>query len=140
MLRQINHFGRTRPKTWLIGWCLWFFSLWFLSSGTPAPENTPNIPHLDKIAHFGFFFGGAGLLCAWLSHQFKKTNMLQSIIITTLIGSLVGVIDEYHQTFTHGRSGNDFGDWTADSLGSLTGAIVMIFVLKYTTPADPKSE
>lgn len=140
MLRQIKRFGQSRPKTWLIGWCLWFLSLWFLSSGTPAPENTPNIPHLDKIAHFGFFFGGGGLFCAWLSHQFENCKRLQSIVITTLIGSLVGVIDEYHQTFTPGRSGNDLGDWTADTLGSLTGAIVMVFVLKYTSPADPQSE
>ena len=141
MLRRFTRFGQKRPKAWILAWPVWFVTLWLLSSGTPTPENVPKIPYLDKIAHFGFFFGGGGLLCGWLRHQFKKLNALQCIGITTLVGSLVGVIDEYHQTFTPGRSGNDIGDWTADTLGSLTGAIVMILVLKYTaTWSNRKSE
>ncbi len=138
MLRRFTSFGQKRPQVWISAWSVWFVTLCFLSSGTPAPENTPDIPHLDKIAHFGFFFGGGGLFCGWLRHQFKKLNALQCIGITTLVGSLVGVIDEYHQTFTPGRSGNDIGDWTADTLGSLTGAIVMILVLKYTTTCNKR--
>ncbi len=132
MLSRFTRFGQKRPKAWIYAWGLWFVTLWLLSSGTPTVENAPKIPHLDKIAHFGFFFGGGGLLCGWLRHQFKKLKALQCIAITTLVGSTVGIIDEYHQTFTPGRSGNDIGDWTADTLGSLTGAIVMILVLKYT--------
>ncbi|MFT5882377.1 MAG: VanZ family protein [Crocinitomicaceae bacterium] len=138
MLRRFTHFGQKRPNAWIIAWVLWFITLCFLSSGSTAPQDIPKIPHLDKIAHFGFFFGGAGLLSAWLRHRFQKFNAPQCIGITTILGSIVGVIDEYHQTFTPGRSGNDIGDWTADTLGSFTGAIVMILVLKYTATWDSR--
>jgi VanZ family protein len=122
-------FCQQRPKIWIAAWIIWFVSLWFLSSGNPAPKDLPAIPHLDKIAHFGFFFGGAGLFCAWLQHSFPKLTSIQSLWITTLIGAIVGIIDEYHQSFTPGRTGNDVGDWIADLLGSAAGALIMLWVL-----------
>ena len=132
-LRLLTRFGQKRPNFWIAAWIAWFITLWLLSSGNPAPKDLPPIPHLDKVAHFGFFFGGAGLLCAWLRHYFKKLNTFQCIWITTLVGSLVGILDEYHQSFTPGRTGNDVYDWIADSAGSFAGAIVMIALLKATS-------
>lgn len=133
LLSKFTSFGQKRPKAWLIAWCIWFISLWLLSSGTPAPKNLPTIPHLDKIAHFGFFFGGAGLLCAWIRHSFKSVSPLRCTIVTTVVGAIVGMTDEYHQSFTPGRTGNDFHDWLADTSGSFVGAIVMITLLKVTS-------
>ncbi|MEO1857969.1 MAG: VanZ family protein [Rubritalea sp.] len=132
MLRRLTRLGKEHPEVWIIAWAIWLLSLWFLSAGTQGAENTPDIPHLDKVAHFGYFFGGGGLLCGWLRHQFSQLSALRCITITTLVCSLVGIMDEYHQTFTPGRLGNDFGDWLADTLGSLSAAVVMIIILKYT--------
>jgi len=39
-----------------------------------------------------------------------------------IAGTLYGVSDEFHQTFTPNRSGNDLGDLTADFIGSFIGA------------------
>lgn len=122
-------FCQKRPLAWFAAWTVWFICLWLLSSGNPAPKELPKIPHLDKIAHFGFFFGGAGLFCAWLRHHFKKLATIHCIWLTTVVGSIVGLIDEYHQSFTPGRQGNDLGDWIADFAGSLVGAITMAILL-----------
>jgi VanZ family protein len=45
-------------------------------------------------------------------------------LIVTLILSLIGILDEYHQSFFANRTGNDPGDWLADTLGALCGALV----------------
>lgn len=139
MLSRLTRFGQKRPKAWIIAWVAWFITLWWLSSGTPAPKDLPKIPHLDKIAHFGFFFGGAGLLCAWLRHSFvNKVSAFHCVWITTLVGAIVGIIDEHHQSYTPGRTGNDLGDWIADVSGSFVGALVMIWVLKWTSAWQSK--
>ncbi|MFC5051598.1 VanZ family protein [Rubritalea spongiae] len=130
LIKTIILHCQRQPIIWFAAWTLWFITLWLLSSNNPAPQNLPTIPHLDKIAHFGFFFGGAGLFCAWLRHKFHKLLAIHCIWITTLVGSIVGMLDEYHQSFTPGRTGNDPGDWLADFSGTLCGALVMLTVLK----------
>jgi VanZ family protein len=37
-----------------------------------------------------------------------------------------GALDEFLQTFTPGRTGDDIYDWTADVLGALTGALLSL--------------
>jgi VanZ family protein len=44
--------------------------------------------------------------------------------IAVVVGSLYGASDEYHQTFVPGRSGNDLGDWIADTIGTALGVLV----------------
>lgn len=88
-------------------------------------------PHLslnlsiDKVLHFGYFFGGAGLLSAALFLQKRKTlhwSTLHLIVIITLFA--VGSVDEWHQSWYKFRSGNDAGDLTADFLGALVGTVI----------------
>lgn len=129
-IKQSLLFCQRFPAAWISAWIIWFISLWLLSSGNPAPKDLPTIPHLDKIAHFGFFFGGAGLFCAWLRHSRPSLAGIHCLWITALVGATVGVIDEYHQSFTPSRTGNDFGDWIADFAGSICGAAVMLIVLR----------
>lgn len=110
---------------------VWLVTLWFLSAGNPGPKGGPEIPHIDKVVHFGYFFGGAGLMAAWLGlrEQIRKpTRTVWSLfaVVVLVIGCLIGRLDEYHQSFTPGRSGNDMGDWLADILGAIVGAWVML--------------
>jgi hypothetical protein len=83
-----------RAPFWLSLFALWFGTLWVLSSG-PVPLKTgPEIPHLDKVAHFGYFFGGAGLLSAFLyrlqKDQADWTKMLTIVLLAmTATGSLM---------------------------------------------------
>jgi VanZ family protein len=115
-----------RPTFWLAAFFVWFVVLWILSSSThpkiPAPP-APPLPFFDKVEHFGYFFGGAGLLAAGLF--FRKPSQPRWHIIlpsTIIIVALVGWLDEYHQGFVPGRSGNDPFDWLADFTGAISGA------------------
>ncbi len=120
MLRIPRH-----PNFWLACFLLWFGLLWLLSSSSLAGEYTPPVENFDKVEHFGFFFGGTGLLCAWLFRlNPEKPNWKFIISIAVIVIGLVGWLDEYHQTFTPGRSGNDPDDWIADFSGAIAGALV----------------
>lgn len=113
------------PRFWLACFLLWFGVLWLLSSSTLAGEYTPTIENFDKVEHFGFYFGGSGLLCAWLFRlNPERPNWKMLISIAIIVIGLVGWLDEYHQTFTPGRSGNDPHDWLADFAGAVVGAFV----------------
>ena len=109
----------------------WGVTLWFLSAGNPAPKNGPDIPHLDKVAHFIYFSAGGVMLatCGLLIWPAFKRRKWTLLIAVTLIGSVIGRLDEYHQTFTPGRSGNDYGDWLADTLGGAAGALFIVLVV-----------
>jgi hypothetical protein len=61
-----------RPFFWLAAFLLWFAILWNLSSGPVMIKTGIEIPHFDKVQHFGYFFGGSGLLTAFFFS--KKTQ------------------------------------------------------------------
>jgi len=111
-----------QPVFWLSAFIIWAVTLWVLSSRSSGPSG-PEIPHLDKVAHFGYFFGGGGLLSAYLfRRQPVSPNWKFIIPVTVAVLGLIGILDEFHQTFTPGRSGNDLYDWFADILGATAGA------------------
>jgi VanZ family protein len=113
------------PLFWLGGFALWFGVLWLLSANTLRGMPQPKVSHFDKIAHFGFFFGGTCLLCAWLFRlNPEKPKWKLIICIAVVVIGLVGWLDEYHQTFTIGRRGNDPSDWLADFAGAIVGALI----------------
>ncbi len=94
-----------------------------LSSLPGQVELVPPIDHFDKIVHFCYFFGGGGLLSAWLFRLRSDLPNWKAILsVTILTVALLGGLDEFHQTFTPGRSGNDPYDWLADILGAAAGA------------------
>lgn len=102
---------------------LWFGVLWVLSSYSLVDTYSPPVSNIDKVQHFGYFFGGSGLLCAGLYRCRPDRPNWKFIISTTIVViALVGWLDEYHQTFTPGRSGNDPYDWLADFAGAIAGA------------------
>ncbi len=128
------------PKIWFLLFLLWLTVLSVASSlNTQLPEETPKIPHLDKIAHFTYFLGGAVIFNTWLllKHGRNSPPYVRFLIPMVLFG-VFGAIDEYRQTFTPGRSGNDPYDWLADILGALTGILsANLFhplLLKFSSP------
>ncbi len=115
-----------RPWIWALGWIIWLSVLWILSGGPPPVENDDvGIPHIDKILHAGYFFGGAGMLCAYLWLLQKKKSTFRSLmILSLLILGGVGISDEYHQSLNPERTGNSWADFAADLVGSALGAVV----------------
>jgi len=111
----------THERFWLAAWLIWFITLWFLSSGNPSIQNGPEIPHLDKIMHWGYFAIG-GFTFANFLHLKGLSPAKKILMITLIIGASVGALDEFHQSFNPARSGNDPYDWCADIIGTLSGA------------------
>jgi VanZ family protein len=111
------------PRVWLAGFLVWFSVLWLLSGSSQTGDYTPPFPNFDKVAHFGYFFGGSGLLCAYLFRRAPDhPNWGGLISVAVIIVGLIGGLDEWHQSFTPGRSGNDPADLLADVLGAAAGA------------------
>jgi VanZ family protein len=115
--RPIRH-----PLVWLALWIVWSAVLWHFSSGPMPVKIGPEIPFFDKICHFGYFFGGAGLIAAFL-FRLNPENPRWARILTLclLAGLVIGRLDEWHQSWVPGRSGNDIDDFLADLLGTLAG-------------------
>lgn len=116
----------TKPKLWLTAFFLWLATLLILSSlSNTLPPSAPTVPHLDKILHFGYFFGGAIIFSTWLLLKYgTQHSFLVRYFLPLIIFGLLGAIDEYRQTHTPGRSGNDPFDWIADILGASSGILI----------------
>jgi len=109
------------------------------------PEGGPEIPHIDKILHFGYFLGGGLILGTWIRlGRNPPSGTLVRVVIPLAILGIVGALDEYHQTFTPGRSGNDPFDWLADFLGSATGLFLADrfhpLIIKFSSPFTDNSK
>lgn len=116
---------------------LWAVVLWNLSA-SPSLQSGPSFPLKDKFLHCGYF--GLGATCFLLALFGKttpptswRTLALRSLLFTAIIG----VLDEYHQTFTPGRSGNDPWDWLADVTGGLLAAWLVMKLLIRLRQTDP---
>lgn len=116
----------TVPWIWLAALVIWAVTLFLLSSTSKTmPEGGLEIPHIDKVLHFGYFMGGGFMFSAWqLLKNRTGIPFALRFLIPALIFAVIGALDEYHQTFTPGRSGNDPFDWLADLLGAITGMII----------------
>jgi VanZ family protein len=86
----------------------------------------------DKVQHFTFF-------AAWgfCFHQaLCLSNWKLGVLATVLFCALNGALDEWHQTFTPGRSGNDVFDWVADVAGGCFAAALGTLVMR-RSPSFP---
>lgn len=120
MLRFTRH-----PALWLAGLLVWFGTLWALSSLHSAGPRI-DVRHIDKLMHFGYFLGGGWLFAGWRFRLAPAAPDWRRIFFSTVTAmALVGAIDEWHQTYTPGRSGGDPWDWTADLLGGAAGALAL---------------
>lgn len=105
---------------WGVSILAWAAVLWTLSSRS-MPSGTPQIPHFDKVAHLSYFTVGSFFFCRLLLLVRPGWQRSSLLLATLCFALLVGAGDEFHQTFTPGRSGNDAGDLLADALGGLLG-------------------
>ena len=107
---------------WWMAVVVWTVILWNLSANRALPSG-PEFPLKDKVMHCGYFGLGSGCFLIACFGRAKPT--LQKLFMAGfLFAALIGAADEYHQTFTPGRSGNDPWDWLADVSGGLLAAWV----------------
>lgn len=127
-----------RSWFWFAGFTVWFVVLWFLSSNpAPKPPGAPEIPHLDKILHFGYYLGGASILSAALFLLPRRPGWDTIHVTAIVVVTLTGVLDEWHQSWYPLRSGNDAGDLGADFLGAVVGTLLFRRFCHVLGPASP---
>jgi len=112
---------------WWVMFGVWCAGVTVLSSIPGNSINEMDFAHADKVAHFGLFFVGAFFLTAAMRSSFKWTPWVTIPVVSGAM-SLLGVFDEWHQLYTPMRTGADMGDWIADSLGGIAGAIAVYAV------------
>ncbi|CAN5913650.1 hypothetical protein BH11VER1_BH11VER1_28140 [soil metagenome] len=118
----------TRPQFWFGAVGLWFAVLFVLSSISLALPPGPQITHIDKVEHTLYFMAGSTCLHLGLRLFKPRWGFLFALGLTVLFCALVGAFDEFHQTFTPNRSGNDPGDWLADVVGGFIGSFIGTFL------------
>ncbi|AZQ59090.1 hypothetical protein EJ994_09820 [Maribacter sp. MJ134] len=113
-----------KPIIFRIAFISWLMFVTFssLSSFEGVDVSYINIPHFDKIVHFGFYFVMVVLGVFAFDEQFKNRFGPQKGLIFMLIFAIAyGVIIEVLQAgFTANRQG-DVLDAIANTLGALSG-------------------
>jgi VanZ family protein len=104
-----------------------YAALIFHFSSTPGHE----LPHWELMVHDKLLhtleYAGFGFL---LARAFGARRWWLAI----LVGAAYGVSDEFHQTFTANRFGNDPFDMTADLVGSAIGTGVWVAYTRLLRP------
>ena len=110
------------PVFWWVVWIAWFALLYALSSTSGFAPKDPPIRFYDKVLHAVYFAGGGAALLLALSLGARRRPPDGVLLIACLaMAAAVGWFDEWHQSHTPGRSGNDLGDWIADVVGGGLG-------------------
>jgi len=118
MIRPPRH-----PAVWMTTLLFWGALLVFLSSTPGAGGPILVFNHFDKVLHTVYFSGGGFLLTGWLYFRKPERPSWKRILTISIIAiAAIGVLDEWHQSFTPNRSGNDLGDMLADLLGGILGS------------------
>ncbi len=124
-----NYLKENRTKVLFIPLVIYWIII-LIGTTIPADSFVDTWEISDKIKHFVAYFGLAILLGLNLHFQERwKKISLYYIIATLVICLTYGVLDELHQLFVPNRMA-EFWDWVADSLGTITGLLVVSVFLQ----------
>jgi VanZ family protein len=129
-----------RRWPWWTGVFVWALVLFLLSENSD-PQTGPEFPFKDKVLHCLYFSGGAFcFVLALFVVRIVPLTLARGIFYGLLFAAICGGLDEWHQTFTPGRSGNDWADWLADCTGgALGGWIAWYFLQRFRRPMKGRS-
>lgn len=124
---------------WWTAVVIWLVVLWNLSANPSLPSG-PSFPLKDKVLHCGYFGLGAACFLIALFGKAEAPPPWRALFMSSLLFvAIVGASDEFHQTYTPGRSGNDPWDWLADLSGGALAAWVVGTGLVKLRAVDPKA-
>jgi VanZ family protein len=114
-----------RALPWLLP-AIAYAALIFYLSSQPNPLPALTSRYSDKLLHL-LEYGAFAAVATWgLSHL---VSLPRAARWAALLGSLYGLSDEFHQRFVPHRSA-ELGDWVADTLGAVLGALLAWLVLR----------
>jgi Predicted integral membrane protein len=94
-----------------------------------------DIPNIDKLFHFVEYFILGVILVRAFANTSVKTSFNMILLLSVLIASVYGLLDEFHQRFVSGRSPEIF-DLISDIIGALLGALLSIHKEKHSRAID----
>ena len=121
-----------------------FLAYWlvcFVLTHLPIPQeesSLPDIPHADKIAHFGMYFLLAFAMAFIVNRSCQPltaARRLGTFMLAVLICALYGIFDELSQNWVPTRSA-DVLDWLTDLAGATAGVMVLGAILSSKTVRD----
>lgn len=106
---------------------LWILVIFALCAMPPqdVPEPGIEIPHLDKVVHFGMFFIMSLLICYRFERPSLKSIYGIAIGFSFLYGGLIEILQHYFF-----NRGGDVLDLLADVAGGVAGCILFPTVKK----------
>ncbi len=106
----------------------WMTFVTWASLSSFQDDDTPdiNIPHFDKIVHFGFYFGATVLGTFFIRETAHgKSSLIKTSIFVALGAIIFGIIIEVLQyRYTLDRQGDVF-DALANSCGAIIGVLAI---------------
>jgi len=121
-------YSRTRSLIWV--WPVLVLATVFFASSR-SQIAAPQVIGIDKVAHF-FVFGLLGNLIQRALPPSSRRTWIAIVIV-----SLIGISDEWHQSFTPGRS-VDFWDWFSDTSGATLAVSLYTWASWYRTLLETK--
>lgn len=107
-----------KPIIWLALIC---YGLFIPANELPA-KSFLNIPHFDKLVHFGLFF----VFCLLLFRPFRKLELNTYLYAPSVSFLLAAVLEVVQQTISSSRSSNLY-DFMANTAGILSAIIFYRF-------------
>lgn len=112
---------------------LWMAVIFAASSFSRA-DGEPGIGPWDKLAHL-VAYGILGWLIARAMFEGRRITWA-GVVLVTLLATLYGMSDEFHQSFVPGREVSA-GDLAADAAGALLGAGILYWLhARRSVPAN----
>lgn len=102
----------------------WAVTILWLSSLTPRELPESAFLLWDKLNHVLAFAVGGWLAATALRVSRPTMPVAGALAAAIVLIAAFGAVDETVQTLTPGRSGGNLGDWTADVIGAVLGALV----------------
>jgi VanZ family protein len=85
----------------------------------------------DKLKHIIAYFVLGLSLCLWIPSKKWLTKPIIYGVIIVVACTVFGILDEFHQSFVPGRSGNDLGDIAANFIGGLFSPFMYFAAIKF---------
>ncbi|WP_372640671.1 VanZ family protein [Ancylomarina sp.] len=110
-------------------WAIVIFVLCSVPGDSLPHTSMIEIPHFDKMVHFGLFFIMGILLIAELRYQTKLNKISIAILTFLMIAIYGGTIEILQERYFINRSG-DFWDLCADVAGGVCAIFMFPFLKK----------
>lgn len=100
-----------------------FLGIIFYASTIPGKDITSFISWQSVAYHFFVYLFLAFFLIRAFRRTYPDKPVIMAVFFVIIFGVIYGIMDEFHQSFTPGRSVSAF-DVFVDSLGSIIGSVI----------------